>query len=160
MRNLSHVLQLMSINDPTDEKILRALTRDGRLTNLALAEKIGLSPSATLRRVQELERIGVIRGYRAVLDPEKLGIGFIAYITVGLNTHTKASQEAFERAVILAPQVRECHNITGSVEYLRRVEPRDLAAYKHWHTEILGTLPQVRSVTSYVVMGSPKDDRA
>ncbi len=95
-----------------------------------------------------------------MLDPEKLGIGFIAYITVGLNTHTKASQEAFERAVILAPQVRECHNVTGAVEYLLRVETRDLASYKHWHTEILGTLPQVRSVTSYVVMGSPKDDRA
>ena len=62
--------------------------------------------------------------------------------------------------VLLAPQVRECHNITGSVEYLLRVETRDLAAYKHWHTELLGTLPQVRSVTSYVVMGSPKDDRA
>ncbi len=150
----------MTTHDLTDEKILRALTRDGRLTNLALAAQIGLSPSATLRRVQELERIGLIRGYRAVLDPEKLGIGFIAYITVGLNTHTKASQEAFERAVILAPQVRECHNITGSVEYLLRVETRDLAAYKHWHTEILGTLPQVRSVTTYVVMGSPKDDRA
>ncbi|WP_435530868.1 Lrp/AsnC family transcriptional regulator [Pseudogemmobacter humi] len=146
--------------DATDEKILRELSRDGRLTNLALAERIGLSPSATLRRVQELERAGVIRGYRAVLDPERLGTGFIAYITVGLNTHTKAAQEAFERAVTRAPQVRECHNITGSVEYLLRVETRDLASYKHWHTEILGVLPQVRSVTTYVVMGSPKDDRA
>lgn len=150
----------MTSIDQTDEKILRALGADGRLTNLALAAKIGLSPSATLRRVQDLERIGVIRGYRAVLDPERLGIGFIAYITVGLNTHTKAAQEAFERAVILAPQVRECHNVTGAVEYLLRVETRDLASYKHWHTEILGTLPQVRSVTSYVVMDSPKDERA
>ncbi|VDC30053.1 Leucine-responsive regulatory protein [Pseudogemmobacter humi] len=150
----------MTEMDATDEKILRELSRDGRLTNLALAERIGLSPSATLRRVQELERAGVIRGYRAVLDPERLGTGFIAYITVGLNTHTKAAQEAFERAVTRAPQVRECHNITGSVEYLLRVETRDLASYKHWHTEILGVLPQVRSVTTYVVMGSPKDDRA
>lgn len=150
----------MAEMDTTDEKILRELTRDGRLTNLALAERIGLSPSATLRRVQELERTGVIRGYRAVLDPERMGTGFIAYITVGLNTHTKAAQEAFERAVTRAPQVRECHNITGSVEYLLRVETRDLASYKHWHTEILGVLPQVRSVTTYVVMDSPKDDRA
>lgn len=150
----------MAEMDATDEKILRELSRDGRLSNLALAERIGLSPSATLRRVQELERTGVIRGYRAVLDPERMGTGFIAYITVGLNTHTKAAQEAFERAVTRAPQVRECHNITGSVEYLLRVETRDLASYKHWHTEILGVLPQVRSVTTYVVMDSPKDDRA
>ena len=59
-----------------------------------------------------------------------------------------------------APQVRECHNITGTVEYLLRIEVADLAAYKHWHTEVLGVLPQVRSITTYVVMGSAKDDRA
>jgi DNA-binding Lrp family transcriptional regulator len=59
-----------------------------------------------------------------------------------------------------SPQVRECHNVTGTVEYLLRVEVRDLAAYKHFHTEVLGTLPQVTSITSYVVMGSPKDERA
>lgn len=132
---------------------------DGRLSNLALAERVGLSPSACLRRVQALEKAGVIRGYRAVLSPEKTGIGFTAYITVGLNQHTKSAQEAFERAMSAAPQVRECHNITGPVEYLLRVEVADLAAYKHFHTDILGALPQVRTLTSYVVMGSPKDMR-
>ncbi len=80
-------------------------------------------------------------------------------MTVGLNTHTKAAQEAFERAVSRAPQVRECHNITGNVEYLLRVETADLASYKHWHTDILGVLPQVQTVVTHVVMGSPKDDR-
>lgn len=146
--------------DQTDEKILRELTRDGRQSNLDLAARINLSPSATLRRVQELERQGVIRGYRAVLDPAAMGVGFIAYVTVGLNTHTKESQEAFERAVARAPQVTECHNVTGTVEYLLRVEAADLAAYKHWHTDVLGVLPQVRSITTFVVMGSPKDQRA
>jgi len=95
-----------------------------------------------------------------VLNPEKLGTGFIAYVTVGLNTHTKQAQEAFERAIARAPQVRECHNITGTVEYLLRVETADLPSYKHWHTDVLGVLPQVQSVTTFVVMGSPKDDRA
>jgi DNA-binding Lrp family transcriptional regulator len=146
--------------DDIDHRILRELCRDARQPNLALAERVGLSPSACLRRVQALERAGVIRAYRAVLDPEKLGLGFVAYVTVGLNSHTKAAQEAFERAVARAAEVRECHNITGTVEYLLRVETADLAAYKHWHTEILGVLPQVRSITTYVVMGSPKDDRA
>ncbi|WP_146589291.1 Lrp/AsnC family transcriptional regulator [Puniceibacterium confluentis] len=146
--------------DSIDQHILRALTRDGRISNLALAEAVGLSPSACLRRVTALERAGVITGYRAVLSPDKTGVGFVAYVTVGLNQHTKAAQEAFERAIAQSPEVRECHNITGAVEYLLRIEAADLAAYKHFHTEVLGTLPQVNAITSYVVMGSPKDERA
>ena len=146
--------------DDTDHRILRELSRDARQSNLQLAERVGLSPSACLRRVQALERSGVVRGYRAVLDPAAMGIGFVAYVTVGLGSHSKAAQEAFERAVSRAGQVRECHNITGTVEYLLRVEAADLAAYKHWHTDVLGTQPQVRAITTYVVMDSPKDGRA
>lgn len=146
--------------DDIDHKILRALSTDARQSNLHLAEQVGLSPSACLRRVQELERSGVIKGYRAVLDPAKLGLGFLAYVTVGLNSHTKTAQEAFERAMSRAIAVVECHNITGTVEYLLRVETADLAAYKHFHTEVLGVLPQVNAITSFVVMGSPKDARA
>ncbi|WP_435258178.1 Lrp/AsnC family transcriptional regulator [Thioclava sp. FR2] len=146
--------------DQINHRILQELQMNARLSNLELADRVGLSPSACLRRVQELERSGVIKSYRAVIDPGKLGIGFVAYVTVGLNTHTKTSQEAFERAVARAPQVTECHNITGTVEYLLRVEAEDLASYKHWHTEVLGVLPQVQSITTFVVMGSPKDLRA
>lgn len=146
--------------DDINERILRELGRDGRISNIELADRVGLSPSACLRRVQELERQGVITGYRAVLDRAKLGTGFVAYVTVGLNTHTKASQEAFERAISHAPEVRECHNTTGAIEYLLRVECADLPTYKAFHTDMLGALPQVNSITSYVVMGSPKDERA
>ena len=145
--------------DIIDDKILQELQRDGRISNLDLADRVGLSPSACLRRVAALERSGVITGYRAVLNPTALGIGFTAYVTVGLNSHTKASQEAFERAMARAPEVAECHNITGAVEYLLRVEAADLKAYKSFHTDVLGTLPQVHAITSYVVMGSPKDER-
>ena len=150
----------MSDADPINARILQILGAEGRLANLDLAERVGLSPSACLRRVQELERRGVIKGYRAILDPGKMGIGFVAYVTVGLNSHTKAAQEAFERAVGRAHEVRECHNITGTVEYLLRVETADLAAYTHWHTDVLGVLPQVQSITTFVVMGSPKDERS
>lgn len=146
--------------DDISDRILRVLRREGRIANQALAERVGLSPSACLRRVQDLERRGVIAGYRAVLDPQARGIGFIAYVTVGLNLHTKAAQAEFERAMRDAPQVVECHNITGTVEYLLRVEVADLPAYKHFHTERLGTLPQVAAITTFVVMGSPKDERA
>lgn len=146
--------------DDINDRILRALSRDGRLSNIALAEQVGLSPSACLRRVQELERAGVISGYRAVLDRTKLGTGFVAYIGVGLNDHSKSSQEAFERAMLHAPEVRECHNITGPIEYLLRVECADLPSYKAFHTDLLGALPQVNAITTYVVIGAPKDERA
>lgn len=153
-------LQLMAKIDAINQKILQILSEDGRISNQDLADRVGLSASACLRRVQELERAGVIKGYRAVIDPAAMGLGFTAYIAVGLSTHTKESQEAFEAAVSRSPAVRECHNITGTVEYLLRVEAADLASYKVFHTDLLGTLPQVSTLITYVVMGSPKDERA
>ena len=146
--------------DTKDRQILRELARNGRISNLELAEKVALSPSACLRRVATLEKSGTIAGYRAVLDPAKMGIGFLAYLTVGLREHNKKSQSAFETAMSHAPEVRECHNITGSFEYLLRVEAESLVAYKQFHTDVLGALPQVSTIQTYVVMGSPKDERA
>lgn len=146
--------------DPLSQRILRELSIDGRVSNLELADRVGLSPSACLRRVQDLERRGVISGYRAVLNPDAMGIGFVAYIGVGLGEHTKAAQVGFEQAVSRAPEVVECHNITGTIEYLLRVECANLSSYKTFHTDVLGTLPHVTSITSYVVMGSAKDLRA
>ena len=146
--------------DHIGDRILQVLAREARIPHTELAERVGLSPSACLRRVQELERSGAILGYRAVIDPSARGGGFLAYITVGLAEHTKAAQEAFERAMALYPEVRECHNITGNVEYLLRVECADLQSYKEFHTERLGALPHVRQITSHIVMGSPKDERA
>jgi len=146
--------------DRISNNILHELVVDGRMTNIELAERVGLSSSACLRRVQELERSGVITGYRAVLDKAVLGVGFTAYIAVGLSDHTKESQQAFEKSIVQSPEVRECHNITGMFEYLLRVEVTDLAAYKVFHSDVLGTLPQVSSITTYVVMDSPKDERA
>ncbi len=145
--------------DGINHRILRELSRNARLPNTDLADRVGLSPSACLRRVQELERTGIIKGYRAVLDQTAMGRGFTAYLAVGLRDHTKEAQEAFERAVANAAEVTECHNITGTVEYLLRIEVADLAAYKIFHTDVLGVLPQVNALTTYVVMGSPKDER-
>ena len=146
--------------DHISAAILRELTRDGRISNIALAEKVGLSPSACLRRVQDLERRGVIRGYRARLDPLQTGRATVIYVTVGLAEHTKAAQQGFERAMDAAPEVMECHNVAGAFEYLLRVEVADLPAYKRFHTDTLGTVPHVRAITSYMVMGSPKDLRS
>ena len=145
--------------DRIDQNILRELRADGRISNQDLSVRVGLSPSACLRRVAALEKSGVITGYRAVLSPQAMGAGFIAYVAVGLSAHTKAAQEGFERAMRYCDEVHECHNITGTVEYLLRVEAADLAAYKRFHTEVLGTVPHVNALTSYVVLGSPKDER-
>jgi Lrp/AsnC family leucine-responsive transcriptional regulator len=146
--------------DAIDAKILQELESDGRISNLQLAERVGLSPSACLRRVQSLEAEGVIRGYKAILDRAQLGAGLTVFVMVGLSGQLQRDARAFERAMADAPEVRECHNITGSVEYLLRVEVPDLAAYKHFHSDTLGTLAQVNSITSHVCLGSSKDLRA
>lgn len=153
-------LQSMSLDDRISTRILQELRRDGRLPNTELAARVGLSPSACLRRVQELERRGVIAGYRAIISPQARGAGFIAYVAVGLSRHSNEAQLAFERACLAAPAVRECHNITGTVEYLLRVELADLAAYKQFHSDVLGAFPWIATITTHVVMGSPKDERA
>ena len=145
--------------DRFDDKILQELQADGRLTNVELSQRVGLSPSATLRRVQELEKQKVITGYKAILNQTKMGVGFVAYVSVGLANHSKQSQLDFESHICLAKQVVECHNITGASEYLLRVETSDLNAYKRFHADVLGEIPQVNSITTMVVMDTPKDDR-
>ncbi len=154
------IKQFKMKKDKFNDKILHELKRDGRIANAELAEKIGLSPSACLRRVQELERIGVISGYRAVINNQAVGLGFIAYVGVGLNEHSTHSQLAFEQALEFIDEVKECHNVTGAYEYLLRVETADIKAYKAFHADVLGSIPQVRTITSHVVMDSPKDERA
>lgn len=146
--------------DNINRRILHELKRDGRISNVELAERVNLSPSTCLRRVQELERTGVIRGYRVVTDPERTARGFAAYVSVSLSSHTKTALLEFEHAMLDADEVVECHNIAGAFEYLLRIECRDLAAYKRFHTETLGTHPHVSAITTYIVMGSPKDERA
>jgi len=145
--------------DTINKNILRELQRDGRISNSDLANKVGLSPSACLRRVQELERNDVITGYRAIVNPQAMGVGLIAFITVGLSEHQKKDQKAFEKAMARAPEVRECHNVTGSFEYILRVEVEDLNAFKVFHTEVLGVVPEVKSISSYICMESSKDER-
>jgi DNA-binding Lrp family transcriptional regulator len=149
---------MMKIN-AINNKILQELSVNGKISNIELADKVGLSPSACLRRVQELESSGVITGYKASLNHELLGIGFIAYVMVGLNEHTKEAQEKFEQAIAHASEVKECHNVTGSFEYILRVETTDLKHYKTFHTDVLGTLPQVSTITTHVLMESTKDQR-
>ncbi len=145
--------------DAINSRILSVLERDGRVSNIDLAARVGLSASACLRRVQELERSGVIRGYRAVIDRSAKRGAITVFVTVGLSGQLTKDARAFERAMDAASHVTECHNITGSVEYLLRVEVQDLATYKEFHANVLGSLPQVGSITSHICLGSSKDLR-
>ena len=145
--------------DRFDERILQELKLDGRISNIELSERIGLSASATLRRVQDLERKGIIQGYRAVLDNGLMGVGFIAYVSIGLSSHKKSAQLEFEEHVAMEKEVVECHNITGANEYLLRVETKDLPSYKKFHADVLGECTQVQSITTMLVMDTPKDER-
>jgi len=143
--------------DQISRNILHQLEQDGRVSNVDLAERVGLSPSACLRRVQELERTGIIKGYRAVIDRSKLDGGFIVFVAVGLSKQRKSDQEAFEKVMLRTPEVIECHNVSGAIEYILKVEVSDLATYKKFHTETLGTCPELKSITSYIAMSSPKE---
>ena len=145
--------------DTINSQILSVLEKDGRISNIDLAAKVGLSASACLRRVQDLEHKGIIKGYRAVIDRSVIGGSITIFVTVGLSGQLTKDARSFERAMETAPHVTECHNITGSVEYLLRIEVTDLATYKDFHANLLGSLPQVGSITSHICLGSSKDVR-
>jgi len=152
-------LQLMSEIDQIGETILRTLETSERLSNLELAKRVGLSPSACLRRVQELERRGIIKGYRAVIDRAAIQPLITVFVMVGLSQQGSKDARAFERAMEAATQVLECHNIAGNAEYLLRVECGDLESYKNFHANVLGALPQIGTITSYFRLSTSKDSR-
>ena len=143
--------------DSFNAAILQNLQDDGRMSNIELAKRVGLSPSACLRRVQDLEQRGIIKGYRAIIDRKTLGVDVVIFVMVGLSGHLRKDALAFEAAMAKAPEVQECHNITGSVEYLLRIEVADLSAYKAFHADRLGTLSMVSTITSHIVLGASKD---
>ncbi|TCC28110.1 Lrp/AsnC family transcriptional regulator [Kribbella speibonae] len=138
--------------DEVDRAILTVLERDGRISNAELAAQVGLSPSPCLRRVQRLEQSGVIRGYRALIDPAAMGRGLRVLAGVRLLRHARADVVAFERAIVKLTEVVYCHHVTGNYDYLLQVEVADLPAYEDFHANQLAGLPAVATVTTYVTM--------
>lgn len=134
--------------DEIDRAILRALRQDGRMPNARLAERVGLSPSACLRRLRLLERSGVIRGYTVITEeaPARNGVTVIVQIT--LDRQTDEHLRRFEDSVRRCPEVRECHLMTGMADYLLRVEVRDAADYERLHKEALSRMPGVARIQS------------
>ncbi len=138
--------------DEVDRSILAVLEQHGRISNAELAERVGLSPSPCLRRVRQLEEAGVIRGYRAIIDPAAIGRGLRVFAGVRLLRHARTDVVGFERGITELPEVVACHHVTGNYDYLLQVEVADLPAYERFHAHQLAALPAVATVTSYVTM--------
>ncbi len=147
---------MSAILDTVDRKILRLLQDDGRLANVDLAEKVGLSPTATSERVKRLTREGIIAGYGARLDPQKLSRGFLAFVEVTLDKTTPDVFDRFATAVARAPDVLECHLVAGGFDYLIKTRVADMAAYRIFLGEVLLSLPGVRETRTYAVMEEVK----
>jgi Lrp/AsnC family transcriptional regulator, leucine-responsive regulatory protein len=144
----------------TDRKLLEILQRDGRLTNLDLAARVNLSPSACLRRVRALEEAGVIRSYAALLDAKRVGLGLLAFVTVKLEKRGRMPTDAFARAVKDWPEVLGCHALTGDMDYLLRVHVADLDHFSRFVMESLLKHPGVIDVKSSFVLEEVKETTA
>jgi DNA-binding Lrp family transcriptional regulator len=145
--------------DATDRKMLAELQAEGRITVTDLAQRVALSVAPCHRRLRELERTGVIRGYRAVIDPAALGFGFEVLVQVTMDREDASTITEFERSLAAIPEVRHAERLFGDPDYLLRVATADLASYQALRDEKLATLPGVQRLTSTIVMKRIVDDR-
>jgi DNA-binding Lrp family transcriptional regulator len=145
--------------DRIDRKILAELQAEGRLTVTELAQRVGLSVAPCHRRLRELERTGAIRGYRAVVDPAAIGLGFEVLVQVTMDREDAATVAEFERGLAEIPEVRHAERLFGDPDYLLRVATADIAAYQTLRDERLATLPGVGRLTSTIVMKRIVEER-
>jgi len=150
------MLQTATDIDRIDLKILNVLQRDGRISNLKLAETVALSPTAVLARVQRLTRDGYIVGYEAQLDPAKLGAGLMVFVEVLLDRTTPNVFDAFKAAVQVRAEIMECHMVAGGFDYLLKTRMADMNAYRAFAGTVLWQLPGVRETRTYAVMEEVK----
>ena len=142
--------------DRLDRKILAVLQEDGRITVADLSERIGLSATATAERMRRLVRDGFIRGFRAELDPLRLGRGLLVFVEVLLDRTSPDVFDAFARQVKRTGEVLECHLVAGGFDYLIKARVRDMTAYRRFLAEVILPLPGVRETRTYAVMEEVK----
>ena len=143
--------------DRFDTAILRELAADGRMPVTELARRIGLSKTPTQARVKRLEETGVIAGYRAVLNPIRMGLAHVAFVEVRLSDTRESALQAFNRAVQGVPEIEECHMMASSFDYLLKVRTGDIAEYRRVLGERISSLPHVASTSTFVVMEAVKE---
>lgn len=144
--------------DQIDRKLLEILQADGRIANVELAERIGLSPPSVGERLKRLQREGFIEGYGARLNPHRLGFGLLVFVEVQLDKTTPDVFARFADAVRDAREVLECHMVAGGFDYLVKARVADMTAYRRFLGEILLALPGVRETRTYAVMEEVKRD--
>jgi DNA-binding Lrp family transcriptional regulator len=138
--------------DATDWRILKELQANGRITNVELAEKVGISPPPCLRRVRALEQAGMIAGYFAQLDEKMVGFEVIAFAMVGLHSQSEADLRAFENRVLAWPLVRECYMLSGETDFLLKCVAPDLTAFQDFVIEDLTAAANVASVKTTLII--------
>jgi Lrp/AsnC family leucine-responsive transcriptional regulator len=143
--------------DRFDVSILNALAKDGRISITDLSKRIGLSKSPTQARLRRLEETGVIKGYRALLDPIRLGLDHVAFVEVRLDDTREAALAAFNKAVTRIPEIEQAHMIAGNFDYLLKVRTRNMNDYRRFLGEMISTLPHVASTSTYVAMEAVKE---
>lgn len=144
--------------DDFDRKILDVLAVEGRISVTALAGRIGLSKSPTQARLRRLEETGVIRGYRALFDPIRLGRDHVAFVEVKLNDTREAALAAFNAAVMAIAEIEQCHLIAGNFDYLLKVRSNGMAGYRAVLAEKISTLPHVAHTSTAVAMQAVKEE--
>lgn len=146
--------------DRTDLRILDILQHEGRLSNQEIAERVALSPSPCLRRIKRLEDLGVIRQYVALLDPQRIGLSLLAFVTVKLQKHGKMPMEEFGARVQTWPEVVACYAMTGEMDYLLRVHVEDLPHFSRFVMNQLLKQPGVVDIKSSFALQRIKDTTA
>ncbi len=144
--------------DPIDRKILAELQADGRMTNVELARRVGISAPPCLRRVRTLEEAGLIRGYHADVNARELGFEVQVFVMVGLDSQAESELSAFEQRCRDWPLVRECHMLNGEVDFILKCVAPDLSSFQSFLTGRLLTTPNVASVKTSLVIRGAKDD--
>lgn len=144
--------------DEMDERILDELRRDGRISVTELSRKVNLSKTPCQNRIKRLEEEGYILGYRAVVDPHRLGLPHVAFVEVRLSDTRKAALDAFNKAVRELPEVEQAHMIASSFDYLLKVRTKDIAAYREVLGEKISALPHVSNTSTHVSMEAVKDE--
>lgn len=143
--------------DRYDNAILSVLAEDGRISITDLAKRIGLSKSPTQARLRRLEEQGVILGYRAMLDPIRLGLDHVAFVEVRLADTREKALRAFNAAVARVPEIEQAHMIASHFDYLLKVRTRDMSAYRKFLGETISSLPHVSNTSTYVAMEAVKE---
>lgn len=144
--------------DEIDRKILTELQNNGRITNVDLSRRVGISAPPCLRRVRALEQAGYIHGYHAALDPQALGFQVTVFAMVGLHSQAEADLVAFQNTINAWPMVRECHMLNGEIDFILKVVAPDLATFQTFLTEHLTSAPNVASVKTSLTIRTSKDE--